>query len=358
MEAVDVLGRIERVDHGGQRDPLGQRHLDDDAGDERVGVEPLDLGADGRRRGAARDLDEAALDADLRARLEDLVEVDGRRRVPPDDEDRERRACSRACHGTRATSFSTLARISAAIGAPSRSLGPSPDAGVTRRRTSTARAVSPLRTTSLSEVRVALDLVGELLRAAEQLAGRPVVADRRQVDVDVRRGRARGGDAEQGGHLEVGARVAVAAARERLGVADDLGAGLDGPERGVRRAACRLADRGVRGSGARARCRAGASSPRRTRRIGAGVLVGERRGSGPRASVRRRSPPRGAPRAARTSAGPATGRRPSPRGPRARLPATAAALPPPGTGSADASRSTKAATVRSPKRVLGSTRRL
>ena len=29
-----------------RRDPLGQRHLDDDPGDERVGVEPLDLRAD------------------------------------------------------------------------------------------------------------------------------------------------------------------------------------------------------------------------------------------------------------------------------------------------------------------------
>src|SRR5689334_8951613 len=41
--------------------------------------------------------------------------------------------------------------------------------------------------------------------------------------------------------------------------------------------------------------------------------------------------------------------------PAARLPAIAAALPPPGTGSAEARRSTKATTVRSPKRVLGST---
>ena len=36
VDAVDVLGRIERVDDGRERDPLGQRHLDDDPGDERV----------------------------------------------------------------------------------------------------------------------------------------------------------------------------------------------------------------------------------------------------------------------------------------------------------------------------------
>ena len=45
MDAVDVLGGIERVDDGRERDPLGQRHLDDDPGDERVAVEALDLGA-------------------------------------------------------------------------------------------------------------------------------------------------------------------------------------------------------------------------------------------------------------------------------------------------------------------------
>ena len=51
MEAVDVLGGIERVDDGRERDPPRQRHLDDDAGDERVAVESLDS--------ARRVLDEA-----------------------------------------------------------------------------------------------------------------------------------------------------------------------------------------------------------------------------------------------------------------------------------------------------------
>ena len=83
VQAVDVLGRVERVDHGRERDPLGERHLDDDAGDRLVGVELLDLAPDGRGRRTTRDLDQPALDADRRARPQDLVQVDGGRRVAP-----------------------------------------------------------------------------------------------------------------------------------------------------------------------------------------------------------------------------------------------------------------------------------
>ena len=118
-------------------------------GDERVGVEPLDLGADLASRRRARDLDEATLDADLRARLEDLVEVDRRRRVPPDDEDREpgRVAVPAAERGD--VGARRVARISAAIGAPSRSLGPVAGCGRHSGRTSIGSRDSPLRTTSL-----------------------------------------------------------------------------------------------------------------------------------------------------------------------------------------------------------------
>src|ERR1035437_7439273 len=49
MDAVDVLGRVYRVDHCAQWDVGRQRHLDDDPGDGRVGVEALYLFANGVR---------------------------------------------------------------------------------------------------------------------------------------------------------------------------------------------------------------------------------------------------------------------------------------------------------------------
>ena len=85
------FARIEGVDHGRERDPLGQRHLDDDAGDQRVAVEALDLHPERRRGRSTWHLHQAAVDADLLARPQDLVEVHGRRRVAADDDHGEGR---------------------------------------------------------------------------------------------------------------------------------------------------------------------------------------------------------------------------------------------------------------------------
>ena len=45
MDAVDVLGRVDRVDDGAQPDRRRQRHLDDDPVDRRVVVQVADRGA-------------------------------------------------------------------------------------------------------------------------------------------------------------------------------------------------------------------------------------------------------------------------------------------------------------------------
>ena len=89
MDAVDVLGRVDRVDDRAQPDRRRQRHLDDDPVDTRVLVEGPDLLDDAGLRCLALDLDEAGIDADLRAESQDLLEVDRRRSVLADDHDRQ-----------------------------------------------------------------------------------------------------------------------------------------------------------------------------------------------------------------------------------------------------------------------------
>ena len=259
-----------------------------------------------------------------------------------------------------ATSWATDARISAAIGAPSRSRG-----AVVRSRASRrgprcgARGLAARGRPRGSAPRGARSRRRAPRVVGEQLAGRGLVADRRQVDEHVRRGRARrprrrAAPRPRGPSAALRLlRPASASARTttsrhastvRYGTSD------------AARAACadRRRSRSPRSSSVSARqLHRGAEA-----RVGRGVLVGE--GEEPVRERRRgrRPPPRGARRArayfGRSCDSDATiATRPA-----ARLAATAAALPPPGTGSADASRSTKSATVRSRKRVLGSTRRL
>ena len=134
-----------------------------------------------------------------------------------------------------------------------------------------------------------------------------------QVDVHVRGGGLRRREGQQGGDLEVGRGVAVAASGERLGERDDLEARLDGPVRGIRRAAGGLAH----GGGACLTLRVGlAREPHRcdVAAVGLRVLVCE--GEEPVGELPRRAdrPRRAARRARRTSAGPRTATRPSRRG--------------------------------------------
>ena len=89
VDAVDVLVRIDGVDDGAQADRRRQRHLDDDAIDAGVRVELADRGDDRGLRRLAFELDEAGVDPDLGAAADDLLEVDGRGRVAPDDDDGE-----------------------------------------------------------------------------------------------------------------------------------------------------------------------------------------------------------------------------------------------------------------------------
>ena len=224
---------------------------------------------------------------------------------------------------------------------PGRRAAPAP-----RRRGRAARAVVASRSTSSTSA----------FGRALELGGPRLVADGREVHDHVRGGGVRRGDGEQARDLEVRGGVGVAAAGQRLGEPDELPARLDGPERDLGRDEGRGADRG----GARGPLVLGL--PRQLHRgaeprVGLRVLVGEReepvreracRGAG--LGVERRG-------ARRTAAGP-TGPRPSRRGAAPRLPAIAAALPPPGTGSPEASRSTNSSTVRSRKRAVGSTRRI
>ena len=91
MNAVDVLGRVEHVDHGAEGDRGRQRHLDDDPGDCRVAVEPADRGRHLVGAGVLRELHEPVHDPHRPASVEDLVQVDGRWRVAADDHDRQGR---------------------------------------------------------------------------------------------------------------------------------------------------------------------------------------------------------------------------------------------------------------------------
>jgi SAM-dependent methyltransferase len=91
VQTVDVLARGDRVDDRAERDPLGQRHLDDDPGDGRIGVQRLDLGAQVGRRRARRQVHEPADRAGGAARAQDLLQIDGRGRVTAHEDDRQRR---------------------------------------------------------------------------------------------------------------------------------------------------------------------------------------------------------------------------------------------------------------------------
>src|SRR5450759_4338437 len=91
VDTVDVLGRVDRIDDGAQRNVRGQWHLDDDPGHARVRVEILDLVAKRVRHHVRAEFDEAAVSTDLLARPQDLLEVHGRWRVGADQHDRERR---------------------------------------------------------------------------------------------------------------------------------------------------------------------------------------------------------------------------------------------------------------------------
>ena len=90
VDAVDVAQRVEVVDDRPERDPGREGHLGDDPGHARVRGELADRRAELRRAAFGRQLDQAVLDAHEPAAVEDLVEVDGGRRVPADDDDRQR----------------------------------------------------------------------------------------------------------------------------------------------------------------------------------------------------------------------------------------------------------------------------
>ena len=69
VHPFDVLGRSDHPLEPLGIDAFGQRHLDDDARDRRVGVEFLDPRDDGGLVRVSRQLSEFVLNADLRARL-------------------------------------------------------------------------------------------------------------------------------------------------------------------------------------------------------------------------------------------------------------------------------------------------
>ena len=72
-----------------ERDRGRQRLLDDDPRHRPLGAEGQDLAPERLGRAVVAELDEAVLDADQAAAVEDLVEVDGRRGVAADDDDRQ-----------------------------------------------------------------------------------------------------------------------------------------------------------------------------------------------------------------------------------------------------------------------------
>ena len=92
MDAVDVLVRVDRVDHGTNADTRGQGHLHDDPGDLVVRTQSPYCGRDFPRlacRIVTGHVDQATLDSYRSAGLEDAVEVDHRWRGPAADHDRK-----------------------------------------------------------------------------------------------------------------------------------------------------------------------------------------------------------------------------------------------------------------------------
>ena len=119
-----MSGGVDRVDDGPQRDARGERHLDDDPVDGRVVVERLDLESQDLARATHGQLVDPADRTDVLTRLQDLLEVDRRRRVAADEDHDERRcapslACVKAVISSR-----RRARICLAIGEPTSSFGP------------------------------------------------------------------------------------------------------------------------------------------------------------------------------------------------------------------------------------------
>jgi hypothetical protein len=91
VDPVDVLRRIDRVDDAPQPDGRRQRHLDDDPVDRRIVVERPDGLDEACLRRLTVDLDETAIDPDLLAAPQDLLQIHHRRRVAPADHDGEDR---------------------------------------------------------------------------------------------------------------------------------------------------------------------------------------------------------------------------------------------------------------------------
>ena len=298
-----------------QPDGRRQRHLDDDAIDLGVGVELVDGTHDGGLGRLAFELDEGRLDADLGAAAQDLLEVDGRRGVAPDDHHGQagrpslglregRRRPPRPRSGSRwrwappradARPGGSPISLRATRGSASRG-SPLPTASWVsdaRRSTSCDQVHDPGHHRSL-DIRIA-----DRWQVDHHVGGRPS-------------GRRLG---QQGRHVQVARRVDVAASGQRLGRRHELEARLDAQERDLGRVA---RGRGQGASCARPAgrpCRAAASSRSRTSAKAAASSSASVRNRSAR--VRPVSLPRPAgPRAARTSAGPWTASRPSPRGPR------------------------------------------
>ena len=101
---------------------------------------------------------------------------------------------------------------------------------VTRRSDSGWRA-APVRTTSRVATADCSISRSRSSTRTRQLGGERLVTRHRQVDQHVRGGAPGAGLCEQGGDDEVGRRVGVAAAGERLGRGHDVAAGLDRAER-------------------------------------------------------------------------------------------------------------------------------
>ena len=176
------------------------------------------------------------------------------------------------------------------------------------------------------------------------------IADRRQVDQHVRRRTAGGRLTEQGSDVEVARRVGVAPPGERLGDADQVDAGLHGPEgyfggHDGRPTAWPMSERSRSSSVSRGSFIAAAYVAKAAASSSASDQepVGQFR-AGPCRPLEHLGV-LGVLGAVRSTA-----RRPSSRAPPPRDAPTADALPPPGTGAADARSATNRSRVRSRKR--------